>query len=63
MDANNVAYTTEKLSFHTDYPVLQFPPGVRESKREGNGARQEGSTVPVKLSNIQCRCLVRHESR
>uniref|UniRef100_A0A8D0BDS5 gamma-butyrobetaine dioxygenase n=1 Tax=Salvator merianae TaxID=96440 RepID=A0A8D0BDS5_SALMN len=28
-DANNVAYTTEKLSFHTDYPVLQFPPGVQ----------------------------------
>ncbi|KAM3851973.1 gamma-butyrobetaine dioxygenase isoform 2-T2 [Vipera latastei] len=29
MDANNVAYTTEKLSFHTDYPVLQFPPGIQ----------------------------------
>ncbi|XP_053245446.1 gamma-butyrobetaine dioxygenase [Podarcis raffonei] len=28
-DANNVAYTTEKLSFHTDYPVLQFPPGIQ----------------------------------
>ncbi|XP_053141812.1 gamma-butyrobetaine dioxygenase [Hemicordylus capensis] len=28
-DANNVAYTSEKLSFHTDYPVLQFPPGVQ----------------------------------
>uniref|UniRef100_A0A8C5WNL6 TauD/TfdA-like domain-containing protein n=1 Tax=Laticauda laticaudata TaxID=8630 RepID=A0A8C5WNL6_LATLA len=29
LDANNVAYTTEKLSFHTDYPVLQFPPGIQ----------------------------------
>ncbi|XP_015281171.1 PREDICTED: gamma-butyrobetaine dioxygenase [Gekko japonicus] len=29
MDANNVAYTTEKLSFHTDYPVLQHPPGIQ----------------------------------
>ncbi|XP_025030981.1 gamma-butyrobetaine dioxygenase isoform X2 [Python bivittatus] len=29
VDANNVAYTTEKLSFHTDYPVLQFPPGIQ----------------------------------
>lgn len=27
--ANNVAYTSEKLSFHTDYPVLQLPPGVQ----------------------------------
>lgn len=27
--ANNVAYTTEKFSFHTDYPALHFPPGVR----------------------------------
>ncbi|XP_026520548.1 gamma-butyrobetaine dioxygenase [Notechis scutatus] len=29
LDANNVAYTTEKLSFHTDYPVLQSPPGIQ----------------------------------
>ncbi|XP_061466580.1 gamma-butyrobetaine dioxygenase isoform X2 [Rhineura floridana] len=29
VDANNVAYTTEKLSFHTDYPALQFPPGIQ----------------------------------
>ncbi|XP_070618090.1 gamma-butyrobetaine dioxygenase isoform X2 [Erythrolamprus reginae] len=29
LDANNVAYTTEKLSFHTDYPALQFPPGIQ----------------------------------
>ncbi|XP_037993923.1 gamma-butyrobetaine dioxygenase-like [Motacilla alba alba] len=28
-DANNAAYTTERLCFHTDYPVLQHPPGVR----------------------------------
>ncbi|XP_025977553.1 gamma-butyrobetaine dioxygenase isoform X2 [Dromaius novaehollandiae] len=28
-DANNVAYTTGKLSFHTDYPVMQHPPGVQ----------------------------------
>ncbi|NXL92114.1 BODG dioxygenase, partial [Alectura lathami] len=28
-DANNVAYTPGKLSFHTDYPVLQNPPGVQ----------------------------------
>ncbi|XP_077178104.1 gamma-butyrobetaine dioxygenase [Paroedura picta] len=29
VDANNVAYTTGKLSFHTDYPVLQYPPGIQ----------------------------------
>ncbi|XP_026507127.1 gamma-butyrobetaine dioxygenase isoform X1 [Terrapene carolina triunguis] len=29
MDANNVAYTSGKLSFHTDYPVLQHPPGIQ----------------------------------
>lgn len=29
IDANNVAYTTGKLSFHTDYPALHHPPGVR----------------------------------
>ncbi|NXG52932.1 BODG dioxygenase, partial [Psilopogon haemacephalus] len=28
-DANNVAYTTGKLCFHTDYPALQHPPGVQ----------------------------------
>ncbi|KAB1272172.1 Gamma-butyrobetaine dioxygenase [Camelus dromedarius] len=29
LDANNVAYTTGKLSFHTDYPALHHPPGVQ----------------------------------
>ncbi|XP_069479606.1 gamma-butyrobetaine dioxygenase [Ambystoma mexicanum] len=29
MDANNVAYTSGKLSLHTDYPALQYPPGVQ----------------------------------
>ncbi|XP_072785512.1 gamma-butyrobetaine dioxygenase isoform X1 [Taeniopygia guttata] len=28
-DANNVAYTTGRLCLHTDYPVLQHPPGVQ----------------------------------
>ncbi|XP_071974648.1 gamma-butyrobetaine dioxygenase [Engystomops pustulosus] len=28
-DANNVAYTSGKLSLHTDYPALQYPPGVQ----------------------------------
>ncbi|NP_001120574.1 gamma-butyrobetaine dioxygenase [Xenopus tropicalis] len=28
-DANNVAYTAGKLSLHTDYPALQYPPGVQ----------------------------------
>ncbi|XP_074985554.1 gamma-butyrobetaine dioxygenase isoform X1 [Caretta caretta] len=28
-DANNVAYTSGKLSFHTDYPVLYHPPGIQ----------------------------------
>ncbi|XP_044058044.1 gamma-butyrobetaine dioxygenase [Siniperca chuatsi] len=27
--ANNVAYTSEKLSLHTDYPALHFAPGVQ----------------------------------
>ncbi|XP_017269786.1 gamma-butyrobetaine dioxygenase [Kryptolebias marmoratus] len=27
--ANNVAYTSGKLSLHTDYPALSFPPGVQ----------------------------------
>lgn len=39
MDANNVAYTTEKLSFHTDYPVLQHPPGVRENRGQREGEK------------------------
>lgn len=26
--ANNVAYTSGRLSFHTDYPALHFAPGV-----------------------------------
>lgn len=29
IDANNVAYTSEKLSLHTDYPALQYSPGVQ----------------------------------
>ncbi|XP_053305146.1 gamma-butyrobetaine dioxygenase [Spea bombifrons] len=29
IDANNVAYTSRKLSLHTDYPALQYPPGVQ----------------------------------
>ncbi|KAM4721856.1 gamma-butyrobetaine dioxygenase [Rhinophrynus dorsalis] len=29
IDANNVAYTAGKLSLHTDYPALQYPPGVQ----------------------------------
>ncbi|XP_006883774.1 PREDICTED: gamma-butyrobetaine dioxygenase [Elephantulus edwardii] len=29
IDANNVAYTTGKLSLHTDYPALHHPPGVQ----------------------------------
>ncbi|KAG2462666.1 BODG dioxygenase, partial [Polypterus senegalus] len=28
-DANNVAYTSEKLNLHTDYPALHHPPGVQ----------------------------------
>ncbi|XP_066556883.1 gamma-butyrobetaine dioxygenase [Amia ocellicauda] len=28
-DANNVAYTSGKLSLHTDYPALHYPPGVQ----------------------------------
>lgn len=28
-DANNVAYTSEKLSLHSDYPALHNPPGVQ----------------------------------
>ncbi|XP_031425263.1 gamma-butyrobetaine dioxygenase [Clupea harengus] len=27
--ANNVAYTSGKLSLHTDYPALHYPPGVQ----------------------------------
>lgn len=27
--ANNVAYTNDKCSFHTDYPALDYPPGVQ----------------------------------
>ncbi|CAI9567356.1 unnamed protein product, partial [Staurois parvus] len=29
VDANNVAYTSGKLSLHTDYPALQYPPGIQ----------------------------------
>lgn len=29
--ANNVAYTSGRLSLHTDYPALHFAPGVSKS--------------------------------
>ncbi|OXB57480.1 hypothetical protein ASZ78_011821 [Callipepla squamata] len=44
VDANNVAYTTGKLCFHTDYPVLQHPPGVQFLhciKQTGTGGESE----------------------
>lgn len=28
--ANNVAYTSGRLSLHTDYPALHFAPGVSQ---------------------------------
>lgn len=40
-DANNVAYTTGKLCFHTDYPVLQHPPGVRGTYRLFHNTKRE----------------------
>ncbi|XP_060621951.2 gamma-butyrobetaine dioxygenase isoform X2 [Anolis sagrei] len=57
-DANNVAYTTEKLSFHTDYPVLQFPPGIqllhciKQTPAGGESEVVDGFHVANKLKEL-----------
>lgn len=50
IDANNVAYTTGKLSFHTDYPALHHPPGVRWASTHFPQARPR--------KNVLLNCLV-----
>ncbi|XP_042302331.1 gamma-butyrobetaine dioxygenase [Sceloporus undulatus] len=58
VDANNVAYTTEKLSFHTDYPVLQFPPGIqflhciKQTPTGGESEVVDGFHVANKLKEV-----------
>lgn len=53
--ANNVAYTTEKFSFHTDYPALHFPPGVQilhciaQAARGGENTLVDGFHIVEKL--------------
>ncbi|KAJ6652656.1 hypothetical protein lerEdw1_011226 [Lerista edwardsae] len=52
-EANNVAYTSEKLSFHTDYPALQFPPGllhcIKQTPTGGESEVVDGFHVANKL--------------
>lgn len=53
--ANNVAYTTVKCSFHTDYPALHHPPGVQflhcihQAMRGGDSSVVDGFAVAEKL--------------
>lgn len=63
IDANNVAYTTGKLSFHTDYPALHYPPGVRwnfnvfstsQAKEKGSSALSRLYTSPLHSSDVRC---------
>lgn len=55
VDANNVAYTSGKLSLHTDYPALQYPPGVqflhclKQSETGGESEVVDGFHVCNKL--------------
>lgn len=55
IDANNVAYTTGKLSFHTDYPALHHPPGVqllhciKQTVTGGDSEIVDGFNVSQKL--------------
>uniref|UniRef100_A0A8D0GFW6 gamma-butyrobetaine dioxygenase n=1 Tax=Sphenodon punctatus TaxID=8508 RepID=A0A8D0GFW6_SPHPU len=61
VDANNVAYTSGKLSFHTDYPVLQHPPGlqflhcIKQTSTGGESEVVDGFHVANKLKeqNLQ----------
>ncbi|XP_068117613.1 gamma-butyrobetaine dioxygenase [Hyperolius riggenbachi] len=54
-DANNVAYTSGKLSLHTDYPALQYPPGVqflhclKQAETGGESEVVDGFSVCNKL--------------
>ncbi|KAJ0001866.1 hypothetical protein NQD34_001662 [Periophthalmus magnuspinnatus] len=53
--ANNVAYTAEKCSFHTDYPALHYPPGVQflhcinQAARGGENLLVDGFHIAEKL--------------
>ncbi|XP_018419592.1 PREDICTED: gamma-butyrobetaine dioxygenase isoform X2 [Nanorana parkeri] len=55
VDANNVAYTSGKLSLHTDYPALHYPPGVqflhclKQSETGGESEVVDGFHVCNKL--------------
>ncbi|KAJ0056746.1 hypothetical protein NL108_014179 [Boleophthalmus pectinirostris] len=53
--ANNVAYTAEKCSFHTDYPALHHPPGIQflhcisQAARGGENLLVDGFHIAEKL--------------
>lgn len=56
--ANNVAYTNDKCSFHTDYPALHCPPGVQflhciePAARGGESSVVDGFNVAQKLKTL-----------
>uniref|UniRef100_A0A8C5Q8K3 gamma-butyrobetaine dioxygenase n=1 Tax=Leptobrachium leishanense TaxID=445787 RepID=A0A8C5Q8K3_9ANUR len=58
VDANNVAYTSGKLSLHTDYPALQYPPGVqflhclKQSETGGESEMVDGFHICHKLREL-----------
>ncbi|MEQ2205733.1 hypothetical protein XENOCAPTIV_011678 [Xenoophorus captivus] len=45
--ANNVAYTSGKLSLHTDYPALHFAPGVITKINYNNATRDSVLDLPL----------------
>lgn len=53
--ANNVAYTSDKCSFHTDYPALDYPPGVQflhcisQAARGGENLLVDGFHIAERL--------------
>ncbi|XP_045681355.1 gamma-butyrobetaine dioxygenase [Phyllostomus hastatus] len=63
IDANNVAYTTGKLSFHTDYPALHHPPGVqllhciKQTVTGGDSEIVDGFNVCQKLKEKNLRAF------
>jgi len=59
--ANNVAYTSGKLSLHTDYPALHAAPGVSKTKHEVTRALVSAwrfeSSLGVRNKHVcVCRC-------
>lgn len=61
--ANNVAYTSGKLSLHTDYPALHFAPGVSKILLVRSVWKmKQQQTDMVSLLSYGCVRLLRRQS-